>query len=99
MRLVDEHQVIFGEVVKERPWCAALCPLRQVASVVLDAGAETGLLEHFHVVVGAAFQAGRLKYFAVVPEVLEALFQLDSDALDRQLQFLLGRNEVVRRVN
>src|SRR5262249_18089494 len=46
MGLVHDEQVVIGQVVHQSPWLLSCCASRQVARVVLNAGAEAGLAQH-----------------------------------------------------
>ena len=56
MRLVDEEQKVFGEVVEQRRRRLARRAARQVARVVLDPVAVAHLLEHLEVEEGALLE-------------------------------------------
>ena len=99
MGLVHEHQVVVGEVVQQRPRGAPLGPLGEVAGVVLHPGAEPGFLQHFDIVVGAAFQPRGLQYLARVPQFPEPPLQFLADPGDRQVELILGGHKVVRRID
>ena len=97
MRLVDEDQRIVGQEVHQREGRLARLPARQVARIVLDAGAGAGFAQHFEVEVGALAQALRLEQPAVVVEPLAALLELLLDVADRELEFAARRDVVAGR--
>jgi hypothetical protein len=57
VRLVDDAQPVFGEVVEERVGRLARLPAVDVTRVILDPGAEPELPKHLQIVVGAHPQA------------------------------------------
>ena len=57
VRLVDEQDVVVGQVVEQRPRRLAGLPAGEVARVVLDAVAEPDFAQHLQVEVGALVQA------------------------------------------
>ena len=69
MRLVDDAQHVFGEVVDERVGGLAGGAAVEVARVVLDARAEAHGLEGLQVVVGALLQALGLQELAGLLEL------------------------------
>ena len=99
MALVHDKQKILREIVDERVRRTSRRTPRQHARIVLDARAETDLLQHFNVVAGALRDALCLDQLAVFLEVFYALFQFFFEVLDGFLQLFLGRNVVARREN
>ncbi len=80
--LVDEQQEVVREVVHQSVWCGAGFPAGQDSRIVLDAGAEAGLPEHLHVVLGPLLDALRLDEFALALEELHLVPHLREDLLD-----------------
>ena len=97
--LVHDKQKILREIVDERVRRTSRRTPRQHARIVLDARAETDLLQHFNVVAGALRDALCLDQLAVFLEVFYALFQFFLQILDGFLQLFLGRDIVARRKN
>ena len=62
--LVDEHQRVVGQVLEQRRRRLARLAAREIARVVLDAGAGAGRLHHLHVEDGALLEALRLQQAA-----------------------------------
>ena len=82
MALVDEDEAIVGKVVEEGVGRLAGGAAVEPAGVVLDAVAETHLLEHLQIVEGALLEPLGLEQLALAPQRVEALLQLDPDPLD-----------------
>ena len=80
VRLVDEQQVVLGEVVDQRRRRLARGAARQVARVVLDALAEPHLLEHLEVVQRALLEPLLLDQLVAGLELDQPLAQLVLDA-------------------
>ncbi len=99
MALVDDEQVVLGEVVEQRVGRLPRGPAVQVARVVLDAGAEAHLGEQLEIVARALLQALRLEQLVLALEHREPLGQLGADRLDRALHDLLARHVVARGVD
>ena len=97
--LVHDKQKILREIVDERVRRTSRRTPRQHARIVLDARAETDLLQHFNVVARALRNALCLDQLAVFLEVFYALFQFFFEVLDGFLQLFLGCNVVARRKN
>ena len=91
---VDEHQRVVGQVFEQGRRRLAGLASREIARVVLDAGAGAGRLHHLHVEHGALLQALRLQQAAGVVQLLQALLELGLDGLDGLLQRRLGRDVV-----
>ena len=83
MRLVDDQQEVFREVVdqggRRRPARAAV----DVPRIVLDARAEPDLAHHLDVVVGPHPQPLRLQQLALPLQLGQPLFELLLDGRDR----------------
>ena len=92
--LVDEHERVVGQVLEQRRRRLAGLAARQIARVVLDAGAGAGRLHHLHVEDGALLEPLRLQQLAGGVQLVEPLLQLVLDRLDRLLQRRLGRHVV-----
>ena len=99
MRLVHDHQEIVGEEVEQRVGRLAGLAAAEPAGVVLDAGTVADLQQHLHVEARPRRQPLRLQQLALVAEDLQPLLQLLADALDGLLDALLGRDEVLGRVD
>ena len=97
MRLVEDDEVVVGEVVEQRVRRGARAAPVDVARVVLDAAAEAHLAQHLEVVAGAHAQALGLEQLALRLEQREALVELLLDRDDRVLHPILGRHVVRRR--
>ena len=83
MRLVDDEQEVFREVVEQGRRRRARPPAVDVAGVVLDARAEPDLPHHLDVVVGAHPQPLRLQQLALTLEFGEPLGEFLFDGGDR----------------
>jgi len=79
MGLVNDEQVITGEVINQRPGWGPGGALVQLAGVVFDAGAVTNFAEHFKVITTALFQALRFEQLALALELCQAFFQFLFD--------------------
>ena len=97
--LVHDKQKILWEIVDERVRRRTRRTPRQHARIVLNARAETDLLQHFNVVAGALRDALGLYQLAVFLEVFYALVEFFLQILDGLLQLFLGRDIVARRKN
>ena len=97
--LVHDEQKILREIVDERVRRTSRLTPRQHARIVLNARAETDLLQHFNIVAGALRDALCLDQLAVFLEVFYTLFQFFFEVLDGFLQLFLGCNVVARRKN
>ena len=83
VRLVEDDDVVVGEVVEQRVGHRARRTTVEVARVVLDAGARTDLAQHLEVVRGAHAQSLRFEELLPTLELGEAHGELLLDALDR----------------
>ena len=96
VRLVDEDDVVGGEVVEQRVRRRARRPPVEDPRVVLDPVAEAELAHHLQVVLGALADPVRLEHPALALEerhlLLELVLDLVLRALDRRL-----RGDVLRR--
>ena len=95
MRLVDDQKEIVGEIVDERGRRIARVATGEVARIVLDAVAETHLLEHLEVVHGPLFETLLLEKATGVVVVVEALTKLVANRADGFAELLL-LGDVVR---
>ncbi len=95
MRFVDDHEVIVGKIIDEGWRGFAGRAARQMARVVLDAGAKSHLLEHLEVVHRALLEPLFLDELHGRAQLGEPFAQLDLDAVDRLPQ-LIGWGHVVR---
>ncbi|KAF5039376.1 hypothetical protein DSECCO2_544600 [anaerobic digester metagenome] len=95
MALVDHHQEVLREVVQQAVGLfAGLAPV-EVAGVVLDPLAGSGLADHIDVVERPLAEAVRLDHAEAREPFLEFLLYRD----DRLLFHLIGGDEVPRRVD
>ena len=78
--LVDHQEKIVGKVTQQRRRRLARLAPGQMPRVVFDAGAEAHLFEQFEVVERALLQALRFEQFALILQLLQALFQLQANA-------------------
>ena len=93
--LVHQQQVILREIVQQGPRSGTGGPPRQMAGVVFHSGAKPGFLQHFQIVVGTAFQAGRFQDLALGPQFPQPLLQFHRDVGAGQSQPLFAGNEVL----
>ena len=94
VRLVDDEQPVRREVVEQRPRPGARLAPREVARVVLDAGAEPELAHHLEVERRPLPEPGGLEDPALRLELADPLLHLGLDVDDRELH-LVGRRDVV----
>ena len=87
--LVDDEQPVRREVVEQRPRPAARLAPRQVARVVLDAGAVAELAHHLEVERRPLAEPGALEDAALGLELADALLHLGLDVDDRFLELVL----------
>ena len=109
MRLVDEEEEVGGEVVDEAPGSGPAgdgeavvggsMAARQVARVVLDAGAVARLADHLDVKARPLFQALGLHELIAVAQPVEPLRELQLDVLDSLLHLLLAGDKVLGGVD
>ena len=99
VRLVDDEQPVRREVVEQRPRPAARLATRQVARVVLDAGAVAELAHHLEVERRALAEPGALEGSTLGLETGDPLLHLGLDVDDRFLELVLRRDVVGRRVD
>ena len=85
VRLVDDEQPVRREVVEQRPRPRARLAARQVARVVLDAGAVAELAHHLEVERRPLAEPGALEGAALGLELADALLHLGLDVDDRLL--------------
>ena len=93
--LVDDHQMILGQIVEKRWRRLPRLTARQVTRVVLDPRAVADLLDHLQVEHGALMQPLRLQQLPIPFELRQPLLQLGLDGIDR-LQQPVARRDVVR---
>ena len=94
VRLVDDEQPVRREVVEQRPRPAARLAARQVARVVLDAGAVAELAHHLEVERRALAEPGALEGSTLGLETGDPLLHLGLDVDDRFLELVLRRDVV-----
>src|SRR5439155_14898011 len=85
MRLVDDAEVVVGEVVEQARGTLAGGASRQVSRVVLDPGAAAHFEQHVDVEVAARLEALRLEQLVLDAELGEALLELRADRRDGAL--------------
>ena len=86
--LIDEEDEIVGEVVQQRRRRGAGGTAGNDAGIILDAGAETDLLQHFQIVLRPLADALRLKQLVVLLEKAHLLPHLSFNILHGAGQFL-----------
>ena len=96
MALVHDEQPVRGKVVEQRPRARAGFAAREVARVVLDAGAVAELAHHLEVESGPLPESGGLKLATLGLQLADPDLHLVADRLDRRHQ-LVRRGDVVRR--
>ncbi len=82
MALVDDQQRVVRQVFEQRRRRLARRAARQVARIVLDAGAVAGRLQHLQIEAGALLQPLGFQQLPVLLEPGEALLQLRLDVAD-----------------
>ena len=99
VRLVDDQQPVRREVVEQRPRPRARLAARQVARVVLDAGAVAELAHHLEVERRPLAEPRALERPALRLQLADADLHLGLDVDDRFLELVLRRDVVGRRVD
>ena len=83
---IDDQKRVLRKILEQgRRWLARSAP-RQIAGIVLDAGAGPGGLDHLDIELRALLDALRLQQLALFGEFGQPLFQLGADQLRRLLQ-------------
>ena len=82
VRLIDEHQGIRWQIVNQGWWRLTCLAPGKMSRVIFNPLAETDLIEHFQVKLGALLDTLRLDQFVIANEVIDALLQLLLDRLD-----------------
>ena len=95
MAFIDDQQRVVRQIVEQTRRRLPRLPARQIARIVLDAGAVADLLHHFHVEHGALLEPLRLQQLAGVTQVRESHTQILADLVDGTDQ-ALPRGHVVR---
>jgi len=93
--LVDEKQVVVGQVFDERGGRLAGGAAGEVARIILDAVAIPQRAHHLEVVHGALMDALRLQDLALLLQGSQMFFELHLDRLDRR-DATLVRGHVMR---
>ena len=96
MRLVDERDVVIGEVVQKRIRRGASRAPVEVARIVLDARGVAELAHHLQVVLGALLEAVRLQDLALSFQFAQPYLELRLDVLDCGREPVFARDEVGR---
>ena len=96
--LVGKNERVVGQIFKQRRRRIARIAPREIARIVLDAGARARRLHHLHVERGALFEALRFEQLACVVQLVETLLEFYLDRFDRLLQRWLRRDVVRVRV-
>ncbi len=91
---VGEDESIVGQIFEERRRRIARIAARQIARIIFDAGARARRLHHLHIERRALFETLRFEELAGIVKLVEALFQLGLDRLDRLLQRRFRRHIV-----
>ena len=99
MRLVDNAEVVVGEVIEQAGRPLARTPARQVSGVVFDPGAASHLEQHVDVEVRARLQPLRLQQLVLRHKLGEPLLQLRPDRLYRPLDRRPLGDEVRGRID
>ena len=97
--LVDDHQVVLGEVVEEAVGpLARLAPI-EVAGVILDTGAVAELLQHGEVIGDPLVESVSLHLFPLLLEEARLLVEVLLDLRHRPVGLLLGGDKEIGRVD
>ena len=99
VRLVDDTQKIFWEVVDERIRRLTWLTTVKMTRIVFDAAAKTHRLEHLEIVVGSHFETLGLEQLAFFPELRETFAQFILDGLQRAVHLGTRRHVVRSRPN
>ena len=86
MAFVDDQQRVLGQIFEQRRRRLARLAARQIAGIILDAGAGAGRLDHLDIELRALLQPLRLQQFALGVKLLQPDFELGLDLFDRLLQ-------------
>jgi hypothetical protein len=92
--LVDDQQRVVGQIFEQGRRRLAGLAARQIARIVLDAGAGAGGIDHLQVEDRALLQALRLQQLALGVQLVEAELQVLLDHLHRLGERRLGRDVV-----
>ena len=98
MRLVDDTEIVFREIVEQARRSLARLPTAEQPRVVLYAGTASHFHQHIDVEVGAGLQALRLQQLVLRPQLRQPVRQLRADARDGALDGGPLRDEVSRRI-
>ena len=99
MALVKEHQTVRGKIVNQAGRRFAGGESGQMPGVVFNTLAETHLIEHLKVKLGALLQTLRFDHAALVVELLETFGKLDLDTLHGADNLVTRRHIVTRRIH
>ena len=94
MTFIGEYQRIVGHIFEQGRRRFAGAAAGEIARIVFDAGATAGGFHHFEIEGGALLQPLRFQQAALVVELIQSLFQLALDRLDRLHQRRPGRHVV-----
>src|SRR5690606_18221581 len=93
----DEEQVL-GEEIDQTEWALPGSTAGEMQGVVLDAGAESNLLQHFQVILRPHSQALCLNKALPLLQLSHAGLQLSANSGDRVFQFVLRCDKLVGRI-
>ena len=97
MALVDDHHIIFGEVIQQTERaCSCSAPI-EVARVVLNAGAVAKLLNHLEVVLHALLDSLCFNLAPLLLEKGDALTEVEVYIRHGFIDSLLGCNKQICR--
>ena len=97
--LIDDHQIVLGEVVEEAVGpLARLAPI-EVAGVILDAGAVAKLLEHGEVIGDPLVESVSLHLFPLLLKEARLLFEILLDLRHCPVSLLFGGDKEIGRVD
>ena len=99
MRLVDKQQKILVKIVEQGMRSRPRRPSFQHAGIVLDAFAETDLLQHLHIIFGPLFNPLCFQQLALRLEHPNLVFHLGLDVLNRGHQLFPRGDKMGRRVD
>ena len=99
MTLIDEEDEIVREIVQQRRRRGAGGTAGNDAGIILDAGAEADLLQHFQIVLRPLADALRLEQLVVLLKKAHLLPHLSFNILHGAGHFFSGRDIMRRRVD
>ena len=98
MALINDCEVVFGEIVEQTEWAHAGLPAIEIAGIVFDTAAMSQFLNHLEVVGYTLAQSLGLEQFTFVAEKLALSAEIDSNLVDGACRVLFRRHEDIGRI-